>query len=86
MSGKAVKIDTLSFEEALTELESIVRALESGKAPLEESISAYSRGVALKDHCAAKLRAAELKVETLSLGADGTPMTAPFARDKDAQT
>jgi exodeoxyribonuclease VII small subunit len=66
-------IGSMSFETALAELESIVRALESGQAPLEDSISAYERGAALKAHCEAKLAAARLRVEKIVLGAAGEP-------------
>ena len=54
MSEKAIK--DLSFEDALTELEGIVRKLESGDAPLEESITLYQRGAKLKAHCEGKLK------------------------------
>jgi exodeoxyribonuclease VII small subunit len=59
----------LSFEQALAELEKIVGALESGQTPLEESIRIYERGAALKAHCEAKLEAARLRVEKITLSA-----------------
>jgi exodeoxyribonuclease VII small subunit len=59
----------LSFEQALAELEKIVGALESGQTPLEESIRIYERGAALKAHCEAKLEAARLRVEKITLNA-----------------
>lgn len=65
-------IDALSFEDALKELERIVQTLESGQAPLEESISVYERGALLKAHCEKKLEAARLRVEKVVL-AQGTP-------------
>lgn len=74
----AKNVEQLSFEEALGELEAIVGSLESGKAPLEESIGAYERGIALKEHCARKLQEAQLKIEKISVGADGKVSTAPF--------
>jgi exodeoxyribonuclease VII small subunit len=55
----------LSFEEALAELEQIVRALEGGQQRLEDAIAAYERGGALRQHCEAKLREAELRVERI---------------------
>jgi len=58
-------VDTLSFEEALAELESIVRDLESGKGRLEEAVSAYERGAALRRHCEAKLAEAEAKLQAI---------------------
>ena len=64
-------IAALSFETALAELEQIVARLESGQAPLEDSIRMYERGAALKAHCEKKLKEAELKVEKIVLGPDG---------------
>lgn len=77
---KAVEtIEKMSFEAALSELENIVRALESGQTPLEESIAAYERGMALKKHCETRLTDARLRVEKISLSADGTANgTTPF--------
>jgi exodeoxyribonuclease VII small subunit len=63
----ATAIDALSFEDALKELEKIVQTLESGQAPLEESISVYERGALLKAHCEKKLEAARLRVEKVVL-------------------
>lgn len=67
--------ETLSFEEALVELETIVRNLETGKVPLEESIAAYERGAALKKHCENKLRDAQAKIEKITIGKDGSIKT-----------
>ncbi len=64
-------IATMSFEDALRELEQIVQKLEGGDVPLDDSIRIYERGAALKAHCEARLREAELKVEKIVLGADG---------------
>jgi len=55
-------IDTLSFEAALKELEQIVGRLESGDTPLDEAITLYERGSALRAHCAARLDAAQASV------------------------
>lgn len=71
-------LEKLNFEAALSELEGIVRSLESGKAPLEESIEAYERGIALKNHCEKKLAEARLKIEKITLSPDGTVKTEPF--------
>ena len=71
-------LENLSFEKALEELEGIVRSLESGKAPLDESIQAYERGISLKQYCEKKLTEARLKIEKITLSPDGTPVTAPF--------
>ncbi|MCB9963653.1 MAG: exodeoxyribonuclease VII small subunit [Rhodospirillales bacterium] len=74
-------IDTLSFEDALSELEKIVRALETGAAPLEESISTYERGVCLKQHCEKKLADARMKIEKISIAADGSVTSQPFTEE-----
>lgn len=66
-------ISTLSFEEALAELEGIVKGLEGGATPLAQSIEAYERGIALKAHCEKMLSDARLRVEKITLSADGTP-------------
>ena len=69
--GKPTDIAKMSFEDALEELEDIVRTLEGGKGRLEDAITAYERGAKLKAHCEKKLKAAQAKVEKISLGADG---------------
>ena len=71
-------IKTLSFEDALSELEAIVVRLERGDAPLEESIDVYERGAKLKKHCEGKLKSAQLKVDKIVLGSDGTVSAEPF--------
>ncbi|MDR3509296.1 MAG: exodeoxyribonuclease VII small subunit [Caulobacteraceae bacterium] len=71
MSDAAPDIATLSFEQALAELEKIVGALESGQAPLEASIELYERGAALKAHCEKRLEAARLRVEKIVVGPQG---------------
>lgn len=58
----------LSFEDALRELEDIVRRLEGGDVALEDSIALYERGSALRAHCEKRLKEAELKVEAVVLG------------------
>ncbi len=65
------KIAGMSFEDALNELESIVGRLERGDAPLEESITIYQRGAALKAHCEGKLKDAQMKVEKIVLKGQG---------------
>jgi exodeoxyribonuclease VII small subunit len=64
-------ISTLSFEQALAQLEKIVAELESGQAPLEQAIEMYERGAALKAHCEKRLEAARLRVEKIVVGAQG---------------
>jgi exodeoxyribonuclease VII small subunit len=78
-----IDFSTLSFEQSLAELETIVRALESGKSGLEESIQLYERGVALRQHCESKLKDAQLRVEKLTLSADGKTKTEPFKTSRE---
>ena len=66
-------VGQLSFERAIEELESIVRRLEDGKVPLEESVAIYERGEALKRRCEDLLRQAEARVEKITLDAQGKP-------------
>jgi exodeoxyribonuclease VII small subunit len=66
------EIAEMSFEAALDELEKIVQQLESGRAPLQESIAIYERGEALKSHCEKLLKQAEARIEKITLAKDGT--------------
>lgn len=59
-------IQTYSFEEAMTRLEAVVRALEEGKCSLDESMKLYEEGVALVRRCSAELREAKQKITVLS--------------------
>lgn len=70
-------IAKLSFEDALQELEQIVRRLEGGAGKLDEAIASYERGALLKRHCETKLREAQARVDKIVIGADGTPKTEP---------
>ncbi len=73
------EIAAMSFEKALAELETIVDKLERGDVPLEESITIYERGEALKKHCDTLLKAAEAKVEKIRTDANGNAaMTEPL--------
>jgi exodeoxyribonuclease VII small subunit len=82
MATKADPIENQSFEAALAELETIVRTLEQGTAPLDQSIELYQRGDALKRHCEARLKAAQARIEQISIGPDGQPTgTRPFDGD-----
>jgi exodeoxyribonuclease VII small subunit len=74
-------IAALSFEDALAELEQIVRRLESGSGKLDDAIVAYERGALLKRHCEAKLREAQARVEKIVIGADGAINTVPVSLD-----
>ena len=64
-------IKKLTFERAIEELETIVKRLEEGKVPLEESVAIYERGEQLKRRCEELLRQAEARVEKITLDASG---------------
>ncbi|MGQ0662951.1 MAG: exodeoxyribonuclease VII small subunit [Pseudomonadota bacterium] len=72
-------IAKLGFEDALKELDDIVRALESGKGKLDEAIRAYERGAALKRHCEKKLAEAQARIEKITFGADGSVKSEPVS-------
>lgn len=79
MAENITPIADLSFEDALRSLEDVVRRLESGDVPLDESITLYERGEALRKHCQARLDAAQERIEKIVAGADGKPSgTVPF--------
>ncbi|MBM3515527.1 MAG: exodeoxyribonuclease VII small subunit [Alphaproteobacteria bacterium] len=65
-------ISKLGFEDAMRELEDIVRRLESGQVKLDDAVKAYERGAALRKHCEAKLADAKMKVEKITGGGKGT--------------
>ena len=65
-------VGSMSFEDALAELEEIVRRLEDGSGKLDEAITAYERGARLKAHCEGKLREAQARIDRVVLSADGT--------------
>ena len=65
----------LSFEDALAELERIVKGLEGGQQKLEDAITAYERGAVLRQHCEAKLAEAEARVQVIVQRADGSLAT-----------
>jgi exodeoxyribonuclease VII small subunit len=64
-------VGEMSFEEAIREFESVVKALDQGDVPLEDSIKLYKRGAALRAHCEARLKEAEEQVEQITLDANG---------------
>lgn len=70
-------LESLSFEESLQELETIVRRLEEGKTHLEDAIKAYERGAALRAHCEKKLQNARLRIDQIVVGENGTLTTQP---------
>ena len=71
MSETAADIAAMSFEDALRALEDVVRKLESGEVPLDDSITLYERGEALRKHCQARLDAAQARIEKIVAGPDG---------------
>lgn len=73
------EIAAMSFEDALAELERIVRQLEEGRGKLDDSIAAYERGTALRRHCEAKLRDAQAKIERITVAGNGAVGTEPMA-------
>lgn len=74
ISAPAPDIAGLSFEDALAELDRIVRGLEGGQQKLEDAITAYERGARLRQHCEAKLAAAEQRVQVIVATADGATL------------
>lgn len=66
------EIAAMSFEDALAELERIVKGLEGGQQKLEDAIGAYERGALLRRHCEAKLAEAEARVQAIVVAADGS--------------
>ena len=81
-SDPAADLGAIPFEKALAELEDIVRQLEGGRVPLEDSIAIYERGEILKRHCESLLKRAEARIERVTIGADGqaagtTPLDLP---------
>ncbi len=69
----ASPVAELTFEEALKELERIVGRLESGEVPLQDALDLYERGDQLRRQCAARLDAAQARIETIRVDADGRP-------------
>ena len=68
-----IDVKKMPFERAIEELELIVKNLEGGKVPLEQSVALYERGEALKKRCEELLRQAEARVEKITLDANGNP-------------
>jgi exodeoxyribonuclease VII small subunit len=71
----------MSFEEALVELEQIVRRLEGGQVKLDEAILSYERGAQLKQHCERKLNEAQQRVDRIVIGPDGAISAEPAKLD-----
>ena len=74
-----ITVSPPQFEEALAELDGILRELEDGTTTLEDALSRYERGVALLRQCYGRLRDAEQRVKVLAaVTEDGTPDLKPF--------
>ena len=71
-AANQTNVATMSFEDALAELERIVKGLEGGQQKLEDAIGAYERGAALRSHCEAKLAEADARVQAIVTAADGS--------------
>ena len=79
MDETAPDIAAMTFEQALKALEDVVRRLEGGEVPLDESIALYERGEALRGHCQARLDAAQARIDKIVAGPDGRAgATVPF--------
>jgi exodeoxyribonuclease VII small subunit len=80
-SGVPPDIAAMSFEEALAELEQIVRRLEGGQVKLDEAIQSYERGAQLKRHCERKLNEAQQRVDRIVIGPEGAISVEPAKLD-----
>jgi exodeoxyribonuclease VII small subunit len=80
-SAEPAEIDAMTFEDALAELEQIVRRLEAGQVKLDEAIRCYERGTRLRRHCESKLDEAQQRVERIVVGADGVVTARPESLD-----
>lgn len=78
---RSADIAAMSFEDALAELEQIVRRLEAGQVKLDEAIQSYERGSQLKRHCEQKLNEAQQRVERIVIGPDGAVSAQPAKLD-----
>ena len=79
--GVVSDIAAMSFEDALAELEQIVRRLEGGQVKLDEAILSYERGAQLKQHCERKLNEAQQRVDRIVIGSDGAVTAEPAKLD-----
>jgi len=79
--GVPPDIAAMSFEDALAELEQIVRRLEGGQVKLDEAILFYERGAQLKQHCERKLSEAQQRVDRIVIGSDGAVTAEPAKLD-----
>ena len=81
MASKKNHTKEKPFEEVLAELEDVVDKLEEGDVPLEESLAAFERGVSLAKNLQARLDAVQEKIEELTRGDRGEPVSKPLKRD-----
>ena len=79
--GVPPDIAAMSFEDALAELEQIVRRLEGGQVKLDEAIMSYERGAQLKRHCERKLNEAQQRVDRIVIGPEGAIGVEPAKLD-----
>ncbi len=77
------EIKDLSFEEAITQLETIVRELESGRTKLDDAVTAYEKAVALKKFCETKLKDAQLKIEKIEISPSDEVKISEFTVPED---
>ena len=84
MAGEKSTASIADFEKSLDELEKLVRDLEQGELSLEQSLTAFERGVRLTRECQQALKTAEQRVEQLLENSDGTLETRPFTPDEPA--
>lgn len=80
---KELNLNKLTFEDALAQLENIVRELEAGKIKLDDAVEAYEKATALKKYCEDKLKTAQLKIEKINVAPDGSVTTQQFDRVED---
>jgi exodeoxyribonuclease VII small subunit len=78
---KRKEISAMSFEEALAELQALVKELEKGEGRLDEAVETYKRGIALKEHCERKLREAQEKIAKIVVAPDGSVRADPIDLD-----
>ena len=76
-------LDELSFEEAITQLETIVRELETGRTKLDDAVNAYEKAIKLKQICEAKLKSAQLKIEKIEITPSDEVKTSEFIIPED---
>jgi exodeoxyribonuclease VII small subunit len=77
----SAEVAAMSFEDALAELEQIVRRLEAGQVKLDEAIQCYERGALLKRHCEQKLNEAQQRIDRIVIGPDGAVAAQPLKLD-----